>query len=103
MKKILITGGAGFIGSHVVRRFVINYPEYQIVNLARTTLRNIIGTMNLADANSKRDKINQDLMSTLAKETGNWGIVETYKHNDLAVFSIEIDYKSGKSWGVDLR
>jgi dTDP-glucose 4,6-dehydratase len=30
---ILITGGAGFIGSHVVRRFVNNYPEYRIVNL----------------------------------------------------------------------
>ena len=34
---ILITGGAGFIGSHVVRRFVNNYPEYQIVNLDALT------------------------------------------------------------------
>lgn len=33
MKNILITGGAGFIGSHVIRRFVRNYPEYHIVNL----------------------------------------------------------------------
>ena len=37
MKTILITGGAGFIGSHVVRLFVNKYPDYQIVNLDKLT------------------------------------------------------------------
>lgn len=37
MKSILITGGAGFIGNHVVRLFVKNYPQYNIINLDKLT------------------------------------------------------------------
>ncbi|MCK5587036.1 hypothetical protein KAJ02_13265 [Candidatus Bipolaricaulota bacterium] len=45
-----------------------------MVNLARTTLRNIIGTMTLKSANSERDRINNELLSTLSKETHSWGM-----------------------------
>ena len=52
---------------------VTNY-ELQIVNLARTTLRNIIGTLSLKSANSERGKINDELRKTLLIETSAWGI-----------------------------
>jgi regulator of protease activity HflC (stomatin/prohibitin superfamily) len=52
---------------------VFNYQR-QIVNLARTTLRNIIGTMTLKSANSERGKINSELQRILRDETGSWGI-----------------------------
>jgi dTDP-glucose 4,6-dehydratase len=52
-KKILITGGAGFIGSHVVRLFVNKYPEYLIVNLDKLTYAG-----NLANLKDIEDKPN---------------------------------------------
>jgi regulator of protease activity HflC (stomatin/prohibitin superfamily) len=55
-------------------QYNVNDYQYQIVNLARTTLRNIIGTLTLKSANSERDKINGELLTTLAKETHNWGM-----------------------------
>jgi len=52
---------------------VTNY-ENQVVNLARTTLRNIIGTLSLKSANSERGKINEELRTALKTETASWGI-----------------------------
>lgn len=52
----------------------VNDYKWQIVNLARTTLRNIIGTLTLKSANSERGKINADLYKTLHNETQHWGI-----------------------------
>ncbi len=50
-KTILITGGAGFIGSHVVRRFVTNYPDYRILNLdALTYAGNLENLKDIEDA-----------------------------------------------------
>lgn len=51
MKTILITGGAGFIGSHVVRRFVKNYPDYAIYNLDKLTYAGNLE--NLSDIDKK--------------------------------------------------
>ncbi len=52
----------------------VNNYKWQIVNLARTTLRNIIGTLTLKSANSERGKINSELHKTLHIETLSWGI-----------------------------
>lgn len=51
MKTIMITGGAGFIGSHVVRLFVNKYPEYHIINLDKLTYAGNLA--NLKDIENK--------------------------------------------------
>lgn len=50
-KTILITGGAGFIGSHVVREFVTTYPDYQVINVDALTYAGNLE--NLQDAEDK--------------------------------------------------
>ena len=53
MKNILITGGAGFIGSHVVKRFVNNYPNYNIYNIDNLTYAGNLN--NLEDVKAKKN------------------------------------------------
>ncbi|HEY4755932.1 MAG TPA: SPFH domain-containing protein [Ignavibacteriaceae bacterium] len=55
-------------------QYNVNNVNFQIVNLARTTLRNIIGTLTLKSANSERGRINTELHKILIDETTTWGI-----------------------------
>src|SRR6478736_8264391 len=73
MKKIVITGGAGFIGSHVIRRFVNKYPEYQIYNLDALTYAGNLE--NIADIEKKPnytfikgDIVDADFINDLFRE-----------------------------------
>lgn len=72
-KTILITGGAGFIGSHLVRLMVNKYPDYKIVNLDKLTYAGNLA--NLIDIESKSnyefvkgDIVNTDFINDLFKE-----------------------------------
>jgi dTDP-glucose 4,6-dehydratase len=80
MKKILITGGAGFIGSHVVRRFVKTYPLYQIFNLDKLTYAGNLA--NLKDIENegnyqfvKGDVVDEEFINTLFSKEAFDGVI----------------------------
>lgn len=80
MKKILITGGAGFIGSHVVRRFVNNYPDYQIFNLDMLTYAgNLENLKDIENAPNytfvKGDIVDHNFINSLFEEHAFDGVI----------------------------
>ncbi len=79
-KTIIITGGAGFIGSHVVREFVRKYPEYHIINLDSLTyagnlenLKDIEGASNYSFV--KADIIDANMIFKIFKEYMPEGVI----------------------------
>lgn len=81
MKKVLlITGGAGFIGSHVVRRFVDQYPDYQIINLDKLTYAGNLENLKDVDKKDnyifeKGDIIDQDFIFDLFEKYNFTGVI----------------------------
>jgi dTDP-glucose 4,6-dehydratase len=64
MKTILITGGAGFIGSHVVRRFVKKYPHYQIINLDKLTYAGNLANLKDIENESNYKFVKADIVDS---------------------------------------
>lgn len=80
MKSLLITGGAGFIGSHVVRRFVNNYPDYKIYNLDKLTYAGNLENLKDIEGKSNYEFIKGDIqdfnfVNTLFKEKNIEGVL----------------------------
>ena len=78
--KVLITGGAGFIGSHVVRRFIHKYPEYSIFNLDALTYAGNLENLSDIDKAAnytfiKGDIVDAEFMAAIFRSYGFDGVV----------------------------
>jgi dTDP-glucose 4,6-dehydratase len=68
MKNIIITGGAGFIGSHVIRRFVNQYPEYHIINVDNLTYAGNLENLRDVEGHSNYEFVKCDITDTKSVE-----------------------------------
>lgn len=68
-ESILVTGGAGFIGSHVVRRLVTKYPGYHIVNLDKLTYAGNLENLRDVEAFTNYDFVKGDILDAALIET----------------------------------
>jgi dTDP-glucose 4,6-dehydratase len=85
MKNILITGGAGFIGSHLVKFFVENYPKYTIINLDSLTYAGNLDNLKEIENKSNYKFIREDICNlTAIKE-----ILEKEKINSIIHLAAE--------------
>ena len=94
-RTILITGGAGFIGSHVVRLFVTKYPDYRIVNLDLLTYAgNLANLRDIENAPNytfvRGDICDYDAMRALFSEYAVDGVIHlaAESHVDLSLIHI---------------
>ena len=83
--KILITGGAGFIGSHVVRRFVSSYPQYQIYNLDALTYAGNLENLRDIEHESNYTFIKGDIVDATVID----GLFKKYKFDGVIHLAAE--------------
>ena len=60
-RTIIITGGAGFIGSHIVRRFVNKYPDYHIINLDKLTYAGNLANLSDIEGSPNYSFVKEDI------------------------------------------
>jgi dTDP-glucose 4,6-dehydratase len=84
-KRILVTGGAGFIGSHVIRLLVNNYPQYLIVNFDKLTYAGNLENLKDIESSKNYSFVHGDIVSVDDVKS----VFETYKITDVIHLAAE--------------